>query len=77
MAEKCSNCRFFHQDLGSDLGQCRRHAPVLVPHTNWSATENPLVSPGYWCGDWESKFTGKVFFTDEELAEYKKIAGAP
>lgn len=47
---KCGECRFAVDY--SHLMECHRRAPIRTPNSMFAAF--PTVSPGDWCGDFES-----------------------
>lgn len=60
--DACENCKFWMANsINKMLGDCRRHAPVLVvnqeepefPETQW-----PETSMAAYCGDFEKKVVG-------------------
>lgn len=64
MTQDCATCRFFvAKDEGSGgHGDCRRHAPVVTPFTEFNGLGEPLHMPttswpqvgeAQWCGDFE------------------------
>lgn len=63
--KKCLNCQFYDRRDGRSTdgrttmwGQCRRHSPLLSPHTAQTAKAHvvegiwPVVRDDDWCGEW-------------------------
>jgi len=63
--KKCQNCQFYDRKDGRSTdgrttmwGQCRRHSPLLSPHSPQSSKSYvvegiwPVVRDDDWCGEW-------------------------
>lgn len=49
---RCDGCKFFDQQTGSDVGQCRRHPPKAFMISNCeSESVWPIVGTDDWCGE--------------------------
>lgn len=62
--QTCGNCRWFSEDQEpggpsantTRLGECRRHAPVIVAYTadgGYYESVVPRTRAAKFCGDWE------------------------
>ena len=57
MKPSCFNCKFWENHEPAPVGECRRHAPVLI----WNHVEDlvdsvwPVVDESDWCGEFQEK----------------------
>jgi hypothetical protein len=51
----CTSCVFFSANtMQPGVGQCRRHAPILVMTERGVRTQWPMTNERNWCGDYAS-----------------------
>jgi len=76
-ANNCAACRFFAltQSNGAATGDCRRHAPEVVPKDGVALW--PVVYRTEWCGDFECRSGSPAEWLDpkERQVEESEVGG--
>lgn len=53
-SHSCEDCTHWNPMGSDDVGECRRHAPIIVQRSNvWTDGHWPITSPDDWCGEHE------------------------
>jgi hypothetical protein len=71
--QNCGSCRF-SSAFPEPVGECRRHAPVVLPlvigQIHSEMTVWPKVAVGDWCGDYQSAEAYAAPDPDDSLPDH-------
>jgi len=48
---RCSSCAFFNPNKNSDIGECHRYPPTLLPDEQGVSFSFQLTAADEWCGE--------------------------